>query len=100
MFSPYTWNGKVQSTHIHVFTAVFLGGVISSFPIILAFLRPRQAITRYTFAIAQMLWSALLIHLTGGRIETHFHARPPCHVQLVSIPESFPRRRYHSSRRG
>jgi hypothetical protein len=20
-----------------------------------------------------MLWSALLIHLTGGRIETHFH---------------------------
>jgi signal transduction histidine kinase len=24
-------------------------------------------------AVAQMLWSALLIHLTGGRIETHFH---------------------------
>jgi len=73
VFSPYTWSGKVQSTHIHVFTAVFLGGVISSFPIVLAFLRPREAITRHTFAIAQMLWSALLIHLTGGRIETHFH---------------------------
>jgi hypothetical protein len=24
-------------------------------------------------ALAQVLWSALLIHLTGGRIETHFH---------------------------
>src|SRR5206468_6040128 len=24
-------------------------------------------------AVSQMLWSALLIHLTGGRIETHFH---------------------------
>src|SRR5258708_39223851 len=24
-------------------------------------------------AVAQMLWSALLIHLSGGRIETHFH---------------------------
>ena len=29
--------------------------------------------TRYTIATAQMLMSALLIHLTGGRIETHFH---------------------------
>ena len=24
-------------------------------------------------AVAQMLWSGVLIHLTGGRIETHFH---------------------------
>ena len=29
--------------------------------------------TRHVVAVAQMLWSALLIHLTGGRIETHFH---------------------------
>ncbi|MBS2007802.1 MAG: histidine kinase, partial [Cyanobacteria bacterium SZAS TMP-1] len=28
---------------------------------------------RHTVAIAQMLYSALFIHLTGGRIETHFH---------------------------
>src|SRR5262249_1004725 len=27
----------------------------------------------YVIAVAQVLWSALLIHLTGGRIETHFH---------------------------
>jgi hypothetical protein len=30
-------------------------------------------VTRHVIAVAQMLWSALLIHLTGGRIETHFH---------------------------
>src|SRR6266850_8561302 len=72
-FSPYTWSGKVQSTHVHVYTAVFLGGLISSLPIALAFLRPGARVTRYTMAVAQMLWSALLIHLTGGRIETHFH---------------------------
>ena len=30
------------------------------------------ALTRHVIAIAQMLYSALLIHLTGGRIETHF----------------------------
>src|SRR6266850_4875555 len=73
VFSPYTWSGRVQSTHVHVYTAVFLGGLISSLPIALAFLRPGARVTRYTMAVAQMLWSALLIHLTGGRIETHFH---------------------------
>ena len=26
-----------------------------------------------SFPSRQVLWSALLIHLTGGRIETHFH---------------------------
>jgi C4-dicarboxylate-specific signal transduction histidine kinase len=30
-------------------------------------------LTRHTIAVAQMVFSALLIHLTGGRIETHFH---------------------------
>ena len=44
-----------------------------SFPVALALLRPGVAMTRYSIAIAQMLMSALLIHLTGGRIETHFH---------------------------
>src|SRR5258708_22526451 len=32
-----------------------------------------DALTRYIIAVAQMLMGALLIHLTGGRIETHFH---------------------------
>ena len=29
--------------------------------------------TRHVMAITQVLYSSLLIHLTGGRIETHFH---------------------------
>jgi signal transduction histidine kinase len=36
-------------------------------------LYPRRSATRHVVAVSQMLWSALLIHLTGGRIETHFH---------------------------
>src|SRR5262249_26457481 len=28
---------------------------------------------RHVVAIAQMLYSALFIHLSGGRVETHFH---------------------------
>ncbi len=71
--SPRAWAGRTSHVHLHVWAAIFLGGAISSFPIALAFLRPGKAFTRYTIAAAQMLYSALLIHLTGGRIETHFH---------------------------
>ena len=71
--SPYTWVGAQHLTHIHVWAAIFLGALITAFPVALAILRPGAALTRYVIATAQMLMSALLIHLTGGRIETHFH---------------------------
>ena len=71
--SPKAWVGTDSHTHPHVWAALLLGGAISSFPIILAMTRPGQATTRYTVAVGQMLMGALLIHLTGGRIETHFH---------------------------
>ncbi len=73
VWSPYAWAGRVQSLHVHVWTAVLLGGAISSLPMLLTVTRPTAVGTRYVVAIAQMLWSALLVHLTGGRIETHFH---------------------------
>jgi two-component system sensor histidine kinase/response regulator len=73
VISPRAWEGSVVHVHIHVWAAVFLGGAITIFPVFLALLRPGEAMTRHTIAIAQMLMSALLIHLTGGRIETHFH---------------------------
>ena len=71
--SPRAWSGSASQTHVHVWAAVLLGGAISLFPALLALLRPGRASTRYTVATAQVLMSALLIHLTGGRIETHFH---------------------------
>ncbi|MDY7226067.1 sensor histidine kinase [Hyalangium rubrum] len=72
-FSPYAWEGKAREVHVHVYAALFLGGALSAFPIALVWLRPGTALTRHVVAISQLLWSALLIHLTGGRIETHFH---------------------------
>jgi PAS domain S-box-containing protein len=71
--SPKAWEGTTSYIHPHVWAALFLGGAISSLPIILALIRPGHATTRYTVAVGQMLMGALLIHLTGGRIETHFH---------------------------
>jgi hypothetical protein len=73
LFSPYAWEGKVRTVHFHVWVAVLLGGALASLPIALAVLRPGWWLTRHVIAASQMLWSALLIHLSGGRIETHFH---------------------------
>jgi signal transduction histidine kinase len=71
--SPLAWNGTISRTHVHVWAAIFLGGAICLFPALLGLFRAGEASTRYTIAVAQMLMGALLIHLTGGRIETHFH---------------------------
>src|SRR5438477_12654413 len=68
--SPRTWIGQSSQVHPHVWAAVFFGGLVSALPIFLALKRPGQAMTRHAIAIGQMLTSALLIHLTGGRIET------------------------------
>jgi signal transduction histidine kinase/ActR/RegA family two-component response regulator len=73
LISPKTWAGQYSQTHTHVWAAIFLGGVLSLFPIALAVTRPGHASTRFVIATAQMLMSSLLIHLTGGRLETHFH---------------------------
>jgi two-component system, sensor histidine kinase and response regulator len=71
--SPLAWSGTISRTHLHVWAAIFLGGAICVLPALLGLLRPGETSTRYTIAVAQMLMGALLIHLTGGRIETHFH---------------------------
>jgi two-component system sensor histidine kinase/response regulator len=71
--SPRTWAGYASSVHLHVLAAIFLGGAIAGVPIALVFRQPGERLTRYAIAIAQMMFSGMLIHLTGGRIETHFH---------------------------
>src|SRR5688572_17187149 len=71
--APRTWAGSQSQIHVHVWSALILCGLFSVFPAALALLRPCDTFTRFTLATAQMLMGALLIHLTGGRIETHFH---------------------------
>jgi signal transduction histidine kinase/ActR/RegA family two-component response regulator len=73
VISPYAWEGKARTVHLHVQIAVFFGAVINALPTALILTRPGWAGTRYAVGVAQMLWSGVLIHLTGGRIETHFH---------------------------
>jgi PAS domain S-box-containing protein len=71
--SPLTWSGSKSTIHPHVITAVILGGLIAAPVCVLAHWKAGATITRYTIAVCQMLMSGLLIHVSGGRIETHFH---------------------------
>jgi signal transduction histidine kinase/CheY-like chemotaxis protein len=70
--SPRTWAGADSSIHPHVWTAILLGGAITSLPVLFALGRPGRESTRHVVAVGQMLMSALLIHLMYGRIEAHF----------------------------
>jgi PAS domain S-box-containing protein len=71
--TPFTWIGEQYEIHIHVWMAVILGGAISSVAILSIRRAPNSALTRHIVAAMQLLWSALLIHLMGGRSEAHFH---------------------------
>ena len=71
--SPDTWSGSSARPNLNLFLSVGLGGLVAALPVVLAVLRPGERLTRHSIALCQALTSALLIHLTGGRIETHFH---------------------------
>ena len=71
--SPLTWQGTQSSTHLHVYAAIYLGGLITFLPVGMALTKPGRPANKFVIGVSQMLMSSLLIHFTGGRIETHFH---------------------------
>src|SRR5262249_35606621 len=71
--SPKTWAGTQSSLHPHVWAALLLGGIITSGPVLPGLTQPGKVLPRHAIGLGQMLMSSLLIHLTGGRLETHFH---------------------------
>ena len=71
--SPLAWAGANHSTHPHVWIALLLGSAIVSLPVSLEMLRPGRQSTRPRRRRRADAHRTLLIHLTGGRIETHFH---------------------------
>ncbi len=71
--TPNTWAGSQSSTHLHVYVAIGLGALLTLFPAWLAWRRPGDVITRCVIAAAAMMFTAIFIHLSGGRDEGHFH---------------------------
>ena len=70
--TPYAWSGTERTIHFHVKLAIG-AGLLNALPIVLIQLRPTWWLTRHVVVCVQMLWSALFITITGGRIETHLH---------------------------
>jgi two-component system, sensor histidine kinase and response regulator len=71
--TPGTWLGSPAAAGGYVVPALVMGGVCIWPAIIIALRHPGSARSRIAIATAQALTSAFLIHLSGGRIETHFH---------------------------
>ena len=71
--SPRVWNGDQSGLHPHVWAAILAGPLFILPAIAIALLNPARQATRHVLAVAQMVVSILLIDVTGGRIETHFH---------------------------
>jgi PAS domain S-box-containing protein len=73
IWSPRAWSGAESTIHPHLIAALVVGGLLVVPPLLLARALPFHPVSRHVIAVAQVSFSALLIHLTGGRIETHFH---------------------------
>lgn len=73
ILSPFSWNGTVSSIHPHLYAAIFLGGAATFYPIYRFRTSPGARENGYFACAGQMLYSMLLIHITGGRIGSHFH---------------------------
>lgn len=71
--TPRTWIGATPQVQIHQIVAVVMGGLLAAGPWWLIRAAPSQPTTRYIAAVSQLLFSVVIIHITGGRIESHFH---------------------------
>lgn len=56
-----------------VWQAIFFGAIITALPFFFTLKFFGKKITRHIVAVSQMLMAGLFIHLTDGRIETHFY---------------------------
>ena len=71
--SPKTWIGASSSTNNHLIASIVLGGLVAGFPVMLAWRKSGELITRLSIGIAFALMGGLYVHVGGGRIEFHFH---------------------------
>jgi methyl-accepting chemotaxis protein len=69
--APTTWAGGPVTAH--VLGSIVLATAFTVVPIVAIRRWPGTVLTRHAVAACELSMSALLIHVTGGRIETHFH---------------------------
>ena len=72
ILSAFTWNGGERHINPHLVAALLSGPAFIWPAIFLAWRYPGSA-SRHVLAVAQMLVSTVLVDITNGRIESHFH---------------------------
>lgn len=71
--TPGTWLGQMSGSKENAFIGLIFGALFAVPPIYAAWMFPGEKVTRCLIALGQMLFSTLIVYLTGGRIESHFH---------------------------
>src|SRR4051794_40993777 len=65
VISPRSWEGTQSHVHPHVWLALYLGAVLASLPVYFAWKFPGCTFTRHVIALAQIMFSSLLIQVSG-----------------------------------
>jgi signal transduction histidine kinase len=65
--------GLALALGAHLVAAIGLGAAVNVAPIVLIRKRPEAAVTRQVIAAVQMLWSALIILISGGHDDAYVH---------------------------
>lgn len=71
--SPAIWQGLGEDSSMHLAGAVVIAGVAAVVPILMILRMSGTRLTRNVIAVSQVCFSVLFIHLSGGRMEAHFH---------------------------
>ncbi|MCB9836740.1 MAG: hypothetical protein H6808_08465 [Phycisphaera sp.] len=71
--APSTWEGLGRDTNVHIATAIVVAGIATAIPTLMIWRMSGTRLTRNVIAISQVCFSILFIHLSGGRMESHFH---------------------------
>lgn len=72
-WAPHTVLGSGISRSTLVASAVLGGAAITLLPVAMVTMRAGTRSTRILIAVCQMLMSSLLIHLSGGQVDTRLH---------------------------
>lgn len=67
------WAGAVVDRWTSAGLGMLLGAVLALPCVWLARRSPGARVTRFTIAVAQLMFSSLFVHLLGGRTEAYFH---------------------------
>jgi two-component system, NtrC family, sensor histidine kinase HydH len=71
--TPLLINEDSWNIHPHIYVSIFMGGTLSILSYFIVKRRPDASSNKYVITVAQSFFSIMIIYLSAGRIESHFH---------------------------